>query len=156
MNEIDINQYLILDQFVKQIYRGVISSNELFKIDKSVKSLYIVNTDPNYLPGSHWICIYSQGEICEIFDSLGNNPKEYSKHFTNLMQEYEKCIYSTVKLQSVSSNLCGIYCIFYCYLKSRGFELYEILNTFSENTQMNDYLMKNFLDRVHELHSNTS
>ena len=156
MNEIDVNQYLILDKFIQRIYRGVISSNELYKIDKSVRSLYIVNTDPNYLPGSHWICIYSQGEICEIFDSLGNNPKEYTIHFTTFIQEYEKCTYSTVKLQSDTSNVCGIYCIFYSYLKSRGFELTEILNTFSENTQMNDCLMRDFLDRVQQLHSVTS
>lgn len=53
MNEIVLNQYLISDDLIRGIYYGVISCNELVKLDITSKSLHIVNTDPSYLPGSH-------------------------------------------------------------------------------------------------------
>ena len=145
MNEIDINRYLVMDDKIKSIYKGIISSNELFTIEKDIKSLYIVNTDPNYLPGSHWVAVYSYNGTCEIFDSLGNKPSKYNRDFYKFLNDYKKSIYSIVKLQNDESKLCGAYCIYYCYLKSRNFTLNEIVNTFSSNKLMNDYLVSNFL-----------
>ena len=147
MNEIDVNHYLTADNQIKQIYKGVIGSNELFLVDKSTKSIYIANTDPNYLPGTHWVAIYSHEETCEIFDSLGNKPSTYGFNFSNLTNNYQKYTYSTAKIQNSKSTLCGVYCIFYCYLKSRGFKMGEILEYFSTDTEMNDYLMRSFMSK---------
>ena len=150
MNEIDINRYLLSDYHINQLYKGVISSNELFLIEINTQSIHIVNTDPNYLPGTHWIAIYSHGEICEIFDSLGNKPSTYSWRFSDLTNKYQKYIYSTAKLQNNESRLCGVYCIFYCYLKSRGYKIHEIIDYFSRDGEMNDYLMISFMRKFRE------
>ena len=145
MNASTINEYLISDVNIKRIYRGVISSNELYKICKNNECLYVVNTDPNYLPGSHWIVIYSSNKSCEIFDSLGENPLSYGTHFTNFLFNYNKYSYCIKQLQNKMSNTCGIFCIFYIFWKTRGFDLNEIVNTFSHDTVLNEYLMRKFM-----------
>ena len=37
--------------------------------DKSNPTGYIVNTDPHYLPGKHWIALWTDGKTCEVMDS---------------------------------------------------------------------------------------
>lgn len=146
MNEIDVNQSLMLDNCIRHIYSGIISSNELSHVKNAYQSLYIVNTDPAYLPGSHWIAIYSDGENCELFDSLGNNPNRYGEYFSRFMNQYKKFTYSTAKLQSDDSNKCGIFCIYYSYYRSRGFDLSQIINALCRDTQINENMMDAFMD----------
>lgn len=145
MNEIDVNQYILLDDCAKHIYKGILSSDELANIERPYKSLHIVNTDPSYLSGSHWIAVYSYDDACEIFDSLGNNPEIYSKHFSKFLDEYRQVKYSTVKLQSEDSIKCGIFCIYYSFYRSRGFTLEQIVNTLCKDTEMNESMMDAFI-----------
>ena len=145
MNALTINHYLISDLNVKSVYQGIFSSNELYKINKNIECFYVVNTDPNYLPGSHWIVIYSHDKTCEIFDSLGENPINYGVHFSNLLLKYNKYSYSIKKIQNKFSNTCGMFCIYYIYWKTRGLGLNEIVSTFSHDTSLNDFLMRKFM-----------
>lgn len=144
MDEIDLNQYLIIDDQIMRLFRGIISANELCMIENK-QSLYIVNIDPNFLPGSHWVCVYVEKDTCEIFDSLGNNPSKYNDYFKTFMNKYKKCRYSIVKLQDEKSKMCGAYCIYYCYLKSRNFMLSHIIDSFSKDFKLNDYLVSTFV-----------
>ena len=150
MDEIELNQYLIIDDSIMRLFNGIIGSNELCMIENNKRSLYIVNTDPNYLPGSHWICVYVDNDTCEIFDSLGNNPSKYNKYFKDFMDKYKKCSYSISKLQDIKSKMCGAYCVYYCYLKSRNFKLSHIIETFSKDNQMKDYLISTFLYKLYK------
>ena len=52
-------------------------------------------------------------------------------------------------LQSSWSNVCGQYCIFYLYHKSRGYSMSKIVNLFTDDTSINDrnvacYVKKHF------------
>ena len=93
-------------------FGGVKASDEL--PDKKVSSLfYIVNTDPSYKNGAHWIVFY-MGSVPEAFDSLGSNPKVYDINFENfLVNNGPNYMHSSCRIQDNGTNTCGKFCLFY-------------------------------------------
>lgn len=152
MNEIDIHCYLILDKYISNVYKNVIASDELKQINNESESIFIVNTDPGYMKGTHWVAIYSKRGYCELFDSLGNDPSKYGSDFKQFMNQYETFVYSNIQIQSINSTKCGIFCIYYCYYKARGYSIEQIVDTFSTDTWVNndliDLFMQSYKDRL--------
>lgn len=65
------------NRHTSDVIRGIFSSNNLpFLVSKYMyPSAYICNTDPSYLPGSHWVVFWMHSPIqAEFYDSLGNPP----------------------------------------------------------------------------------
>ena len=81
----------------------------------------------------------------EFFDSYGHPPEYYDESFKfETIETWNKR-----KLQSSWSEVCGQYCIFYLYHKSRGYSMSKIVNLFTHNTNLNDcnvacYVKKHF------------
>ena len=89
MNTFQIAQVLTKDPFTKGSFSGVYACDELISIEinKYPKS-FVVNTDPIELPGTHWIAIYFNEQMKgEFFDSYGNHPFHYNKHFLDFMHQ---------------------------------------------------------------------
>ena len=90
-------------------------------------------TDPSTEPGTLWVAFYFPSrEKGEFFDSYGNPPEHYG------FKSYNIETWNQHKLQSSWSNVCGHYCIFYLYHKSRGYSMSKIVNLFTNNTNKND------------------
>ena len=133
-----------IDNFLRprvKIYRGTFSSDNLCH----ETGLTVYNTDPHYLPGSHWIVVYisSDRQTGEYFDSFGRPPNQ---NFTSYMNGH--CRYWTHnrrQLQSVSSKLCGHYCLMYCICRSRGMNVVDFSSRFVKcDTGFNDYVVRRF------------
>ena len=56
-------------------------------------------------------------------------------------------IFNDRQLQSVISKFCGHYCIYYCMLRSMGFDMRKIVRSFSSDTGLNDALVHRFVCR---------
>ena len=77
---------------------------------KRYPSSFIVNTDKDDQPGTHWVAIYMTKKSCLFFDSFGEEVQENDiKIF--LRKYYKKVIYSMVQLQDYKSVTCGQFCI---------------------------------------------
>ena len=81
----------------------------------------------------------------EFFDSYGYPPEHHAETF----KFYKIETMNNHKIQSSWSDVCGQYCIFYLYHKSRGYSMSKIVNLFSGNTNLNDcnvacYVKKHF------------
>ena len=79
---------------------------------------WIVNTDPASSPGQHWLAFVKDqktapGQV-EFFDSYGESPESY-KFF---IPPGVKILRSHTTLQSLSTNVCGHYCILFLYLRA--------------------------------------
>ena len=46
--------------------------------------------------------------------------------------------FSTKRIQSYMSSLCGEYCIYFSHLKCLGYSFKEIMDTFSDDLKAND------------------
>ena len=59
MNTFQLAQFLTKDPFTKRSFAGVYACNQLSSTEiNEYPRLFVVNTDPMELPGTHWIMIY--------------------------------------------------------------------------------------------------
>jgi len=138
MNTVQINDYL------KDLscYGGAFCRNELPPINIR-PCVLIANTDPCSKPGQHWVAmIFNKDGSGEYFDSFGFPP--LSEDLLNHLNRY--CPigwkYNNRILQSLDSDVCGLYCILYAKRKCTSRAFY---NLFSTDTKLNDALVKLYL-----------
>ena len=101
----------------------------------------ISNTDKNKGPGKHLVVFYfpKRGRY-KFLDSLGRRPEEYGVDFEKIFNK--KYIMNDKQLQHNTSNLCGLYCIYYIMKRSRGNSLKKIVSEFNpRRKKQNDHLL---------------
>lgn len=166
----DLNQRQIIPSSHRQTFRGVCSWNQLPASVASCQkaTAFIINTaDSNQIEGEHWIGFFSPNPeaLPEIFDSYGLGPafwiRDKESFYAKLCTYYYCClhhppIYNTCQLQSVSSNLCGQYCISYLVYRLLGRSFSEFLDDFNlASCCANDMHVLSFVNRTLRLHSFT-
>ena len=146
MDTLQIKRALEHNTFTKKTFSGVFSADVLPEIIDTFPCGFVANTDPSTEPGTHWIALYfpSRGKG-EFFDSYGYPPDNYGEAF----KSYGVETWNKRKIQSSWSTVCGQYCIFYFYHKSRGYSMNKIVNMFTDNVCLNDcnvfrYVKKHF------------
>lgn len=111
--------------------------------------LLVCNCCPVNMPGLHWIAIFKKdADTIEVFDSYGQSPGTYNLEPFLKSQEVKQSIYNTTRLQALSSEVCGHYCLFYAYWRCRGVSFKTILNGnwFSSDYVENDKFVNNFYE----------
>lgn len=102
----------------------------------------VVNTDPDFKPGSHWVAIYiDKFRNGEYFDSYGL-PPFVSHHQQFLRSNCKRLVYNTVEMQSLNSDVCGQYCLLYLYFRAHARSLADFQKLFSQNTLENDQILR--------------
>ena len=124
---------------------GIFASNKLPRdLPRKRPLMLVCNTDPNYKPGRHWIVIYVDKEGSgEYFDSFGEPPPDIFRKY--LYKCCSRWTFNNEQLQSVLSAFCGHYCVFYCLFKYLGYSMRTILNCFSNDTALNDFMVHKFV-----------
>lgn len=140
MNTEQLTWYMLNDAYIRPLFGGVLAKDELPLVVQK-PTVFIVNTDPIALPGSHWVVLFMD-KICEHFDSAGFKPRDgFDTYLTAKGPNY---MFNDTRLQNVSSSTCGLFCLFYCYFRCRGFSFVDILNMFSSNLQLNEIIVRTF------------
>ncbi len=115
----------ILHQWFSKDSSFVCGINEL-----TVKTpgIYMVNT------GNHWISLYVTEDTVEFFDSFGRSPK-----YVHEMLKFEPktLIVHSKRLQQFSSQVCGLYCLVFAFVRARNM-LSEFFAMFSKDRKSND------------------
>jgi len=99
---------------------GVIGSNEINTIPNQKRVGFVMNTDPNYKSGKHWVGVYIDArphgdQVLEYYDSFGDPPSDsFMKDIKNLIDKINPNVYlkfkiNRIKHQSVSSENCGYF-----------------------------------------------
>ena len=140
MDTYELETYMQRDPKISHFYRGVLPKDLL-----PLRPLFIVNQDTSNKDGSHWIVVYlgGEGNLAEYFDPLGKEPDgDFKSYLTLQSRGY---MFNTQRCQNYLSNLCGHYCLFYCYFKARGHSMGIILNRFDkQNLYYKDQLVFHF------------
>ena len=147
MNNREIDNLLNSNPKTKTIFAGVYPY-DLLPLNTNIlkPSAFIINTDPHYKRGEHWIAIYFPMEgLPELFDSygfpiiipklkqfIGNQPYHYNKNL----------------IQDMFSSVCGQYCIYFIYCKSIGKSLNSIVNSFGTNKALNDEYVNSVIQTI--------
>lgn len=109
---------------------------------------FVFNTDNSKKPGSHWVAVYvdkkSRGHY---FDSYGLKPY-IPDHIARLRKNCKTFRYNDHHLQSISSDVCGHFCIMFLFFMASGIEFQEFINLFSRDTHQNDAIVREFVENV--------
>lgn len=125
----------------KSITFGVYAADTLPHSFKKTAA-FIANTDTRSKPGTHWVAfiIPKRGKPI-YFDSYGL-PPYIDQHLTFLKSVSNKHRFNNKSLQSITSKLCGHYCIYFIheYLKNNSLKLFQ--DKFTFNVKENDNIVK--------------
>ena len=108
---------------------------------------FITNLDPCHEKGTHWVVIYVVDKnTVEYFDSFGLGP--ITKGHLNYLSVFSNVLYNVGQIQSNRSQLCGLYCVFFCSMRMET-SFKNILscfdNRFKENDKVITYYFSNLL-----------
>jgi len=97
--------------------------------------------------GTHWVAFKVFPQALCYFDAFGfGPPKEVMEHAE---KSFSRLFYSTKEIQDYKSSACGFFCIgAIVFDKGYGLpsELFNnYINRFSENTKLNDFILKMLL-----------
>jgi hypothetical protein len=149
MNTRQITAVLQKDPFTKPYFQGVFPSDQLPNKIENYPAAFVANVDPKGQPGSHWCAFYfTQDQQGEFFDSYGLKPQYYTQAFLTFIENNSReWTYNHQDLQSLTSNVCGHYCLYYVINRCRNVAMKAIVNRFSKNTRKNDNFVYYFITK---------
>lgn len=139
-----INGILRKNTSTRKYYMGCYPSDKIPNIKKYPSSI-VVNMDNSNEPGSHWVALFvPHKEHAYYFDSFGLKPSnknivDYLKRFTHITRQ-------KFVIQSIASNVCGIYVVFFIYLCSRGYTMRKI-NTMLSRIKNRDLFVVKYVNK---------
>jgi len=147
MNTREIAGVLKNPPYTKSRFQGVYPSDRLPTKIQCYPAAFVANVDPQGQPGSHWCAFYfDKGGNGEFFDSYGRKPQDLCMNFKHFLENIcKEWMYNTRELQSLDSNVCGHYCIYYLINRCRNIHMKTIVNRFTTKTLINDRFVYHFI-----------
>ena len=93
----------------------------------------IINIDNEDGDGTHWVCVFhdiKKDGYIEYFDSFGLSPPE--KVLNMMKKSNKKRLYSNSQIQSLTSSMCGYFCMYYILMRYNKIPIYDILYQFRQ------------------------
>ena len=149
MNTKEISDILKQHPKTKATFKGVYARNRLPR-HLNVPSALIGNTDPDDLPGQHWIAIYidanSKGEY---YDPTGRPPLQEA--YVNFMNKHcTTWTYNGIRVQERGSTVCGHHCIFYLIHRCAGRSMGDITRTLGDPKEATDFVV-HFINKITQM-----
>ena len=102
---------------------------------------YVLNTKRRGTEGEHWIAVNIQNGKIEVFDSLATfDQNTCIMKFINDLN-FNTILYNKLRIQSVTSNVCGMYTVCFIIYRSAGMCFNNFLKLFNRN----DFVQNDFL-----------
>ena len=149
MNTEQIYQILCSDQLTKSRLGRVCALDQLPDNLEKLPCIFVCNTDPSNLPGQHWIALYfdEQGHG-EYFDSLG--PYSVNREIVSYMDMHTLSWHKNEnQIQSLYSNVCGQYCIYFLMKRCRNISINTVVNHFTSDFIKNDIFISDFIKKYY-------
>ena len=129
MNNIQLHNLLSRHPETRDHFVGVFSINTLPRYSKM--GCYIINLEPNYKSGSHWVAIkISKSKHKNLyFDSYGIAPT-YIGIIKFLKHSY---VYNSKQVQHPFSMMCGQWCLYFILRACQRWDMRRMLKPFYSN-----------------------
>jgi hypothetical protein len=142
MNSLQIEKILSNYKPLKGIFKGVFASDTI-SLGMKFPFCFIANTMREGTSGQHWIACYSESRnTIDYFDSLADGAPIELQHF---LDKFPQVNTNTISLQSLFSEACGQYCIYFL-VKRRRHSFSNVLKTlYSLPINVREKMVKKFL-----------
>ena len=137
MDSLTLASALNSDPATRRLFGKVCAANELPEYIEQRPALFIVNTDPAHLPGTHWIAMYFDDGPCEYIDSIAEEPQREFETFLS-KNSHSGYLVNTRRVQSYESDTCGHFCLYFAYFRSRNIPMDMIVQSFTPYYAYND------------------
>jgi hypothetical protein len=120
---------------------GVYAADKLPRKFKK-PAAFIANTDNHDQAGTHWVAFFipRHGKP-EYFDSYGMYT--FIEGHLNFKSKVSKSwLHNKMCMQSLTSNVCGQYCLFFLIARMRDHSMKTFQSVFSKNSIQNDKLVR--------------
>lgn len=140
MNSIELSSALTRLRGVKT--KGVFPSDKVPRLYPPAD--VIINTDPHFRPGEHWVALWiSKNGDGIFFDSYGRPLA--NKCFLRRIKKYCKTFKcNKMKIQSDFSSVCGEFSFMFLSMMLRGYSLKKFCKLFSNDCTRNDKIASKF------------
>ena len=138
MNNIQLHNLLSRHPETRDHFVGVFSINTLPRYSKT--GCYVINLEPNYKSGSHWVAIkISKSKHMNLyFDSYSIAPT-YIGIVKFLKNSY---VYNSKQVQHPLSMMCGQWCLYFILRACQGWDMRKMLKPFYSNKPLiNDHIL---------------
>ena len=153
LNDLQLEYLARGNPYLEKHFVGVFPCDKLpDKPDKSEPRAYIVNTDPEEMPGRHWIALWTENNKCEVMDSYALPLDTYRT--TGPLQawldkHWKYVVHNGRTLQSLFSQSCGDYALLYLIAKARNHSMQQFVQSFDKHDYVaNDHKVGTLLKRV--------
>lgn len=137
----DLRKILDADSRLKNLNIQICAFDRI-PYDMKTNSAVIMNNQDHTQRGQHWLTLFKREEgIYEFWDSFGLPPSAYDLLKKHAFLRRAKIIYHTKLIQSIFSNFCGLYSIFYLKKRFRGYDMDAIVSMFGSNVKINDSII---------------
>lgn len=164
MNTYQLEAVMIEDRFSRHKFIGVFPVDLLpkDKIEHSARPFcLIVNSAPSSSVGEHWLAVFVDKDgDGELFDSYGHRADFYDERLETFLKK--NCIhhsFNTKELQTLWSDVCGQYCLYFLLHRCRNIPANSIIQLFTKNKLLNDNMVESFLYKhfpaVFQINENT-
>lgn len=127
---------------MRKKYHVLVSAYNTLPVYISKPALIVVNQDPDFMPGSHWMAVYfDKYNFAYFFDSFGRRPSGNILRF--IRKNSSMFSYNSKQIQSITSTVCGQYCLLFLLNYVMGNTVDDFLNMFSSQYENNDLLCSN-------------
>ena len=111
---------------------------------------FISNTQEHNAPGDHWVGWFIRDGKVTFMDTFGRAPDDetFPNYFTDFIEKFDNVEFSRVQIQSMSSRLCGYFCVQFVYIMSLGLDIDSFINEYTTDTLVNDILVYDFVHSI--------
>jgi len=143
MNNWEISKAMRYFPSAKNRFIGVFPADGIPKNILNYPCCFIANTDPSWMPGTHWVAVYIDADgTIEYFDSYGRTPM--SPQMKSFCGNFFR--FNPYMIQPVFSSACGQFCIYFLVQRCRGHSFERVMKMFDFNNLVhNENLVKNFI-----------
>ena len=145
MNSKELFHALFCNPVTEPFFDGIYARDQLESIIIKPR-LVIVNTDPSYSKGEHWLLFFFRGQVVNFFDSLGRDVSEYHADIWHFVYRYSSQIVSAkIRIQPPKSDLCGQLCLYYAFKCCQGYEMKDVLDSMENIPALLCFVEKQFI-----------
>ena len=145
----DVDRILKNNSITKRHYIGTFPAC-MFPDTNRERYSFISNTQEHNEPGDHWVGWFIRDGKVTFMDTYGRAPDDetFPHYFSDFIEKFDNVEFSRVKIQSISSQLCGYFCIQFVYIMSLGLDIDAFIKEYTTDTLVNDILVYDFVQSI--------
>ena len=142
MNTREIEYILRKNRKTASVFLGAVPSDGI--PDASIfPYAVVINTEPHDDRGRHWVAVFVESkDRVEYFDSYGGLP---NSNIATFLLRFPHLLRHTDSFQSLSSKVCGHYCIFFLIKRCSRRSFAQIVSTLKAQRPRTDRYVANYV-----------